>query len=478
VAISVTDLTNNISTAGATLTLALTSIPAGAAIILGAGEYNTQVVGTLSDGTNGAYTNAKTQSNAAPSVLNLFYFLNSAAFTGTATFTKGLSGSNATIQGVYATGIATASALDAAVTAGASSASANPPVINLASGTPGVSGELFVGISGGQTNGTVSTWTPDTGNGWNTPAPFAMFQSQVNSNAAHWQAGGYQVNAGSAAKTFHPTLTAGNGARTADTIIVGFKATAVAAVTSLAEIQSFQPPAFRGGIRGALLRGHDGIEAPLLGWRNMGWEVQPPQPPAFRRGTKAASFLRGDEGTQRPFEFWRNAGWEIQSVQPPAAQRGRKGAGLKGDDGTHAPFVFWRNTGWEIQPYQPPAARRGTKGAGLKGDDGIQATFQPWLNAGWEVQPYQPPAFRRGTKGAPLKGDEGTQAVYVSWVNAGWEVQPYQPPANLRGAKGAEQAGPGAHFLPIWRVSPTPDEFTGERRPLYLRGTSFWKGRS
>src|ERR1035437_3073657 len=75
--IVVTSLGTAFNAAGATLTLAIT-VPAGAAIIVSASEYNVTTGGTLSNTTNGAYTAVKTQSDVVTQ-LTAFVFLNSAA---------------------------------------------------------------------------------------------------------------------------------------------------------------------------------------------------------------------------------------------------------------------------------------------------------------------------------------------------------------------------------------------------------------
>lgn len=222
---SITSIVSATSSAGATQTAAIT-VPAGAAIVIGVSEFSTTTIGTLSDATNGAYTLATTKLNAtAPSTVGIFYFLNSQALTAVIlTYTKGTSGDNTAMSGISAPGVALTSALDTSVTAATTSGAANPPVINFTSGVATAAGELFCAIWGGETNGTVPTYTADTGNGWNSPPPFSIIQSIANSNAGAWIAGGYVIKGAAAANGWNPSIAAGNGNRVADAIIIGLKA--------------------------------------------------------------------------------------------------------------------------------------------------------------------------------------------------------------------------------------------------------------
>lgn len=214
-AVSVTDIGAAGDTPNPTVAISSVTVPAGSLIVIFIEEAIATVGGTVSDGSN-TYTKAASKSQAGVVFGAFYYAWNSLALSGaTITYTKENSGVATTMAAFYATGIQTASdPLDAAVTATAGGVSATPSVT---SGTPGTSGELFVGCTG--RNAGAETFTQDSTNGSYAAPPdaFAIAVSGVG--------GGFLVNAGSSAKTYAPTISS---SRTWVDIIIGFKAAAAA----------------------------------------------------------------------------------------------------------------------------------------------------------------------------------------------------------------------------------------------------------
>jgi hypothetical protein len=126
----------------------------------------------------------------------------------------------------------------------------------------------------------------------------------------------------------------------------------------------------------AIFRGIDGIDR-NFNWLNAGWEVQYSDVQFRPQNRGPAAIMRGLDGTDPPFSQWYNFGWEVQPPQPPAfaSLHARMGAGfMLGDSGTeqiqiNAPPPF----GWLVQPWQPPSQAIITARAGavMLGDSGI-----------------------------------------------------------------------------------------------------------
>ena len=57
--------------------------------------------------------------------------------------------------------------------------------------------------------------------------------------------------------------------------------------------------------------------------------------------TRWGAIADGDDGNQNKFSFWYNVGWEIQPPQPPHPRSERSGAIARGDDGTEGPETVW-----------------------------------------------------------------------------------------------------------------------------------------
>lgn len=227
--ISVTDIGTNSNTSGATVavTVGVGGVPSGALIVVCICEQGSSTVGgSVADTAGNTYASAVSQtlSPGATAFMNVFYAFNASALvsTNTITYTKQTSGDRTAISAFYATGIQTSpDPLDGAVTASAKGSSSAPSVT---SGTPGASGELFVGVVG-VSGETTDTFTQDSTNG-----AYATPPTRVGTSGAGLDpvvAGGNLVNSGSSAKTYAPSITS----RAWGDVIVGFKAAAAGGVT-------------------------------------------------------------------------------------------------------------------------------------------------------------------------------------------------------------------------------------------------------
>lgn len=206
--VAVTDLTSASNSAGATLTLSIT-VPAGALIVVIVSEVTSAAAGTMADATNGAYTLGTSGAMSGAAGFGMvFYFANSAALSAvTLTYTKQTSGRITSLSAFYATGIATTTPLDTAVTATTAVNSATPTVTG---GVP-TQPDLIVGACA-YSNASARTLT----NSGSFVVPFS-----TNSGQPTAQCGGGHINIGGAvATTFNPTLAA---ACDNLTMIVGFK---------------------------------------------------------------------------------------------------------------------------------------------------------------------------------------------------------------------------------------------------------------
>ena len=207
--ISVTNIGTLAQQAAGAASLSVTgvAVPTGSLILLGAAEDSTTVAGgSCADTHNTPYTaiTAPISNNnlATNGFLQVFYFANATALlsTDSITYTLQVSGVGCAISAYYATGIATVSPLDTAVTATGVGAGAAGSVT---SGTPVVAGELFISA--------LSKFKGDDGisslNGsW--VAPFTSVGTGSNiAGSAATVGGGNQVNAGLSPITWAPTLT-------------------------------------------------------------------------------------------------------------------------------------------------------------------------------------------------------------------------------------------------------------------------------
>ena len=214
----VTDHGSANNSSGATLAKAVSAnVLAGSVIVVAV--YDKSVAasgGSMTDDAGNTYT-AVSPTNPGASTSNgicqFFYsILGSQLNSGqNVTYTKQTSGSVCSISVLSATGGASSSILDTAVTAANTTNTNVSSPTSLTSGTPAVSGELFIAMSGEvQNNTTLST---DSGNGWAVPPA-------INNTGAACQVGGNQVNAGTGTKAWQPSSNkSGNWA----SIIIGLK---------------------------------------------------------------------------------------------------------------------------------------------------------------------------------------------------------------------------------------------------------------
>lgn len=221
-AIVVTNVGQNSNTAGPTCAVTVPGggIPAGSLIIALATERD------VTDAQAWAIIDTAVNTYTSPSGglqfsfsgnhgwTTAWYVQNSLALSAgdTISYTKSVSGDQTALSVIYATGIATSGALDAAVT---STASGNSTTPSTTSGAPVTAGELFIGSVGSLNAGGVFTQA----GGWTTIAEAASATVRIN--------GGYQIVA-SGAQTYNPTF---GGVDRWGEIIIGFKATGGAAGT-------------------------------------------------------------------------------------------------------------------------------------------------------------------------------------------------------------------------------------------------------
>jgi hypothetical protein len=202
------------------------------------------------------------------------------------------------------------------------------------------------------------------------------------------------------------------------------------------EVQPVQPPHPRPERAGGIMPIEPGIEAafvfnplnPLVSWA---FEAYPPQPPHPRPERAGAITMPIEMGIESPFVFVpiQLTPWGFDApITYKHVPFNRFGAIARGDDGIEFPEVRWFNTGWEIQPPPPPHQFRERRGAFLRGDEGIENVQINWLNNGWEIQPPPPPHQFREKRGAFLRGDEGIQTSLINFIRAGWTIQHTQPP--------------------------------------------------
>lgn len=206
------------------------SIPAGAMIFAIVHEYSTTVDtsagGTFSDGVN-TYTKGTPVNNNGESLKGTgmyFYVTNSQVLTNTSlTYTKVSTDSIVSMSIFYVTGLAVSDALDTAVTATSHGQTiATTPIFTLNSGTPIQSGELFIAFMT-FIKPTGQYQYLDTANGWNAQDLSVTAGCGLSMNAA--MIGGAQINTGTGAKTFSPTMSTVGGTGTVNWAawILGFK---------------------------------------------------------------------------------------------------------------------------------------------------------------------------------------------------------------------------------------------------------------
>lgn len=204
----------NTDTTGAATNLVISSVSVAQdslIVVAGCVTVNTALTFTIADSAGNTYAVIQAENTTATPDRTAFigWAVASAALSnGTVTITYGEVVGSSCAEVFETTG--TAPTLDSAVTASSSFASATP---SQASGTPSVSGDLMLGVL--IWNDTGKAYTEDVGNGWtNLRNQLQVAAPDSNMSAA------YQVNAGSGAKTYAPTLS---GIATGVVVTAGFK---------------------------------------------------------------------------------------------------------------------------------------------------------------------------------------------------------------------------------------------------------------
>lgn len=190
--------TNSNLSATGTVSLTGVTVPTGSLIVVTVLEAQTASSvsgsGTVADGINSYSSVVSTLlDNTNTAVLRMFYAANASLSSGTITYTGSVGNSTDFISVATVSNILASSPLDSSVTATAFGNSTTPSVT---SGAASISGEMFIGALG-YLNGT-ATFTQDSGHGWAAPPnPVTFFIGA-----------GSQINSGTAAKTYSPTLSA------------------------------------------------------------------------------------------------------------------------------------------------------------------------------------------------------------------------------------------------------------------------------
>lgn len=198
-AISVTNIGTGTGGSG-TASISSVTLSAGVTVICGSVDGSSSLGGSVTDGTNtySLIIQLGNNNNVSGSGFgSVFYSPNISAISGaTLTYHATLGNANCGVSAAYATGLA-AAPLDTAVNASNFGNSVSPTVT---SGTPTVSGELFVGWV--SSNGAPETFTQDTGHGW----AFPLNDVHATNNVG---GGGNQVNSGTGTKIYSPTISVG-----------------------------------------------------------------------------------------------------------------------------------------------------------------------------------------------------------------------------------------------------------------------------
>ncbi len=463
-AIAVTTIGTAIDNVGSGATLAITvpggGVPSGALIVVAAGEgllasYSTG--GSMTDTAGNTYTQITHTNIPVGDFAEVFYAKNVTALSSgnSITFTKQTSGDEAVLSAFYATGIDTSGPLDTAVTATATGTSSTPSVT---SGTPAIAGELFVACLISQSN--TQTYTQDSGNGWAAPFDTNGFDGTNLGSNVVWVAGGNQVNSGTGTKTFAPTMSI--LARWA-AIVVGFKAAASnTGISGIAWSERFEEFKGRAAFTTAPAFGIPPV--PAVGVQGVSWSerfephlgrpIRFGVPPAFGIPPVPAVGLQGVAWAQRFEEFKGKPKFtDVPAYGIPPVPA----VGLSG--------VAWSQ---RFEPFYGKPIRFDIPQAfGIPPVPAVGNGGVAWSQRLDYVTP------RKGRTEPPAYAVPSLEAVSlikgIGWFNPPEVWRPLRPFSFT--------VSIGATFGPIWVATP-PVEFTGERRPLYRRGVSYWKGRA
>lgn len=203
-ALAITNIGTNSNTSGSTVavTVGVGGVPANSTILVGVTDKSgTGPGGSTTDSSSNTYLNIANPALAGSysnGFLNVFRAQNAVALSNgnTITYTKAAGASNAAITACYISG-SSFQRYDISVSSTGSGASSAPSVT---SGSPYSANEMFVAFYGDANSG---SFTQDTGNGWASP-PNSTTTTAVR------VAGGSQLNSGTGAKTYAPTVSAKN----------------------------------------------------------------------------------------------------------------------------------------------------------------------------------------------------------------------------------------------------------------------------
>lgn len=200
--ITVTDIGHNSNGTGTTLAVSVpvAGIAAGALVLVAVQEGSTIVNGSVADSAGNTYTNDANATSGSNGIrLQLYRSVIATGLTSgqSITYTKHANNHATGISAFYATSSTgwPASPLDLSP-AGTTGTSTSP---SITSGTPAAAGELFAAAAAWSAT---ATFTQDSGHGW--AVPFDVDTAQSSASIG----GGNQVNAGTGALTFNPTLSA------------------------------------------------------------------------------------------------------------------------------------------------------------------------------------------------------------------------------------------------------------------------------
>lgn len=201
------------------------------------------------------------------------------------------------------------------------------------------------------------------------------------------------------------------------------------------EVQPPQPPHPHPEMRSAaIMPKDDGSELPEIKWLNSGWEVQPIQPPHYKPEQHFAAFIPKDDGSELPLIKWFNKGFEQESGwQPPnpktsnLALNNHAAAIMVGDYGNEAVFIppVVNTPTWGFEAPHPVAKWIPKRILASKGRNEF-AYFTPWLNFGYEVQSHQPGHPRVEKFGTLIGSDAGSELPEIKWYNFGYDTQSHQ----------------------------------------------------
>lgn len=191
-------------------------------------------------------------------------------------------------------------------------------------------------------------------------------------------------------------------------------------------------------------------------WRNMGFEVQPWQPPHRASEKKQGALARGNDGLDKALQFFISHGREAQPWQPPHPFREKRGAILEGDDGTQGVYSFVAPTDFKfIEPTQvlQPLKRPQVQRAALRGES-IFGFYTQWLDIGFENQAWQSPHRAPEKKyGALERGNDGLGPTIQTFVDYGAHVQGWQPLRPSKAQRGSALKGSDGIAKPMPTLS-------------------------